>query len=466
MHGRKEAIALYYRCSLYCGPINIPSLINMEATDCRLPITGHSTLVILSVYLPSSKGFVRRDLRALLALGDAVILFGDFNYKIDFAKGTLTNVRTVVEESEREVPTSSGRRQFSPDILELIIAKNSALRLTSAYPTPDYIARARAFQREVKARVQEFRNEKRYIPIPPLKKPDNSVALDDVEIAECLADSLETQCSHTSPPHDIAHINLIEEEAIQKTSIEPKDDLPPVSLSEVQTLVKSLNTKKKAIDELGQWFRNWSIQVNPEKSAAIQFKYSKIRSQHIVDFDNPNLKLLNANIPWQRNYKYLEVALDKNLHFRDHIERVRKTAIFYTARLGAMRGRKTGFHSNALLRAAVDYEPPHPNNFIRRPRNVLNDPPDALTATDSDALLLVKETTLTASRGSSRRFWTACAYAIMLRSGVRTRFVVDVGCVGTVELRRMCYQQLQTPTATLRPAFVLHYTQVVNILDL
>ncbi|GBP94156.1 hypothetical protein EVAR_78207_1 [Eumeta japonica] len=38
-----------------------------------------------------------------------------------------------------------------------------------------------------------------------------------------------------------------------------------------------------------------------------------------------------------------------------------------------------GSHPNALLRAAVDYQPPHPPP-IRRPRNVLTDPPDALTA--------------------------------------------------------------------------------------
>ncbi|GBP71316.1 hypothetical protein EVAR_57700_1 [Eumeta japonica] len=39
-----------------------------------------------------------------------------------------------------------------------------------------------------------------------------------------------------------------------------------------------------------------------------------------------------------------------------------------------------GSYSNALLRAAVDYEPPPTTHFIRRPRNVLNDPPVALTA--------------------------------------------------------------------------------------
>ncbi|GBP12894.1 hypothetical protein EVAR_79244_1 [Eumeta japonica] len=50
---------------------------------------------------------------------------------------------------------------------------------------------------------------------PYTQKPDNSVAIDDAEIAECLADSIETQCSHASPPHDIAHISRIEEEVLQ-----------------------------------------------------------------------------------------------------------------------------------------------------------------------------------------------------------------------------------------------------------
>ncbi|GBP90877.1 hypothetical protein EVAR_78527_1 [Eumeta japonica] len=298
----------------------------------------------------------------------------------------------------------------------------------------------------------------------PTQKPDNSVAIDDAEIAECLAYSIETQCSHASPPHDIAHISRIEEEVLQKTSLEPKDDLAPVSLSEVQTLVKSLNTRKapgldgihkpgnhatscqlqtdqpperhscpqqvlrlveyvsealkpnnstvavffdvakafdgmsaltrqdvlseqeflkappsllcctprtqtiyrdrrrlasnsrysrtiprsftdvgigapdspsspqRAIDELGQWFRKWRIEVNPDKSAAIQFK----------DLELPTIS------------KYMK---DASKRFFDI----------------------AGSHPNALLRAAVDYQPPHPY-LIRRPRNVLTDPPDALTA--------------------------------------------------------------------------------------
>ncbi|GBP24336.1 hypothetical protein EVAR_9434_1 [Eumeta japonica] len=163
--------------------------------------------------------------------------------EIDHAIGALTNhVRTVVEKWERKVPASSDRRKYPPDILELIRTKNAALRRASAYPTLEYRTRARALQHEVKACVQEFRNEswsdlmeeirlshqgfwkitkalktEEYTPIPPLQRPNGSIALDDAVVAECIADSIETQCSHVSPPHDIARINSIEEEVLQKT---------------------------------------------------------------------------------------------------------------------------------------------------------------------------------------------------------------------------------------------------------
>ncbi|GBP80231.1 hypothetical protein EVAR_9717_1 [Eumeta japonica] len=83
------------------------------------------------------------------------------------------------------------------------------------------------------------------------------------------------------------------------------------------------------------------IKVNSDKSAAIQFKYNKRSSRQIVDLEIPHFKFLNEKIPWQLNYKYLGFTLDENLHFRDYIERVRETAIFYRGRLGAMLGRKS-----------------------------------------------------------------------------------------------------------------------------
>ncbi|GBP30801.1 Probable RNA-directed DNA polymerase from transposon BS [Eumeta japonica] len=77
----------------------------------------------------------------------------------------------------------------------------------------------------------------------PTQKPDNSVAIDDAEIAECLADSIETQCSHASL-RTTSLISVASRKRFSKNFLEPKDDLAPVSLSEVQTLVKSLNTRK------------------------------------------------------------------------------------------------------------------------------------------------------------------------------------------------------------------------------
>ncbi|GBP55576.1 Probable RNA-directed DNA polymerase from transposon BS [Eumeta japonica] len=195
----------------------------------------------------------------------------------------------------------------------------------------------------------------------------------------------------------------------------------------------------RAIDELGQWFRKWRIEVNPDKSAAIQFKYSKNRSKLVVDWNAPNLKMLNARIPWQRSYKYL-ARLGAMLGRKSKLSRRNKHTlykmcirtvmtyacpVFAHATLKALYRLQViqnkfcraatdghwcvrnsilhrdlelpafskymkdaskrffdiaGSHPNALLRAAVDYQPPPPTHFIRRPRNVLIDPPDALTA--------------------------------------------------------------------------------------
>ncbi|GBP86572.1 RNA-directed DNA polymerase from mobile element jockey [Eumeta japonica] len=44
-------------------------------------MTDHKTLVIVSIYLSPSKKLLRSDIETLLALRDAVNLFGDFNCK-------------------------------------------------------------------------------------------------------------------------------------------------------------------------------------------------------------------------------------------------------------------------------------------------------------------------------------------------------------------------------------------------
>ncbi|GBP10581.1 hypothetical protein EVAR_69948_1 [Eumeta japonica] len=83
-----------------------------------------------------------------------------------------------------------------------------------------------------------------YLPTPPWKKPDSSLAVDDQEKAKYIADNIELQCSHTLPPHDSQHITLIEEEVHHKTSLDPLDDLFPVSLHEFQKLLWESKAKK------------------------------------------------------------------------------------------------------------------------------------------------------------------------------------------------------------------------------
>ncbi|GBP34044.1 hypothetical protein EVAR_94057_1 [Eumeta japonica] len=83
-------------------------------------------------------------------------------------------------------------------------------------------------------------------PIPPLKRPDNTIDIDDAEIVECKADSTESQFSHASPPYDISHIHCIEKEVRHKASLEPKDDPFPFSVK-VQTLVKNFKSEQAQV---------------------------------------------------------------------------------------------------------------------------------------------------------------------------------------------------------------------------
>ncbi|GBP48356.1 RNA-directed DNA polymerase from mobile element jockey [Eumeta japonica] len=477
----KGGTAIYYNRALYCCPIDIPQLINIEASACKLSMTGHSILILVSIYLPPKKELLRSDLEALFALGDAVILVGDFNSKNSNWKCNYTNrngreMEAFAESLHFEIVTPLTPTHYPnninhrPDILdialmkgvalklscieplqwlnsdhrpvlmrlgsliadrqwsktalgqfrrtqikelprcqELIRDKNAALRRAGKYPTCENRSRARALQRKVKARMKEVRNEnssdlmseispshKAYwglakalktegaVPTPALKKPDKSIAFNDREKAECLADSIEHQCSENSP-YDLEHVRRVEEEVFQNRGnhatsplviAPPNHSCPQQALRLVEHISEGFKVKRKtvavffdvakafdrvwhagaqlalfaddtalyirsnsieniltrlqrAIDELTQWLRLWRIDINPDKSASIYFNYSAHKVQLPVPFDTPHLKILGKPIPWQHNYKYLGITIDKHLHFRDHIARVRKLATFY-----------------------------------------------------------------------------------------------------------------------------------------
>ncbi|GBP38301.1 Probable RNA-directed DNA polymerase from transposon BS [Eumeta japonica] len=80
---------------------------------------------------------------------------------------------------------------------------------------------------------------------------------------------------------------------------------------------------QKTIDELTRWFQTWTIEVNPEKSATIFFNYSSIKKKEVVPYNSPTFRINKSPIPWHHKYKYLGITLDKHLHFKDHIKRVR-----------------------------------------------------------------------------------------------------------------------------------------------
>ncbi|GBP61911.1 RNA-directed DNA polymerase from mobile element jockey [Eumeta japonica] len=98
---------------------------------------------------------------------------------------------------------------------------------------------------------------------------------------------------------------------------------------------------QKAIDELICWFQTWRIELNSEKSAVISFNYSKIKEKEVVPYKSPTFRICNSPISWHHKYKYLGITLDKNLHCKGHIKRVRKNIQSYPLRLSGMIGKNS-----------------------------------------------------------------------------------------------------------------------------
>ncbi|GBP02173.1 hypothetical protein EVAR_64397_1 [Eumeta japonica] len=108
----------------------------MAATGCLLQLQTAT----VSVYLPSPKKLLWRDLRVFLALGDAVILFGDFNCKSPGRRCPNTNhngdkLTQYEERLEFEIIVLSTSTYY-PDIainrsstLDIAPTKEAALNL-------------------------------------------------------------------------------------------------------------------------------------------------------------------------------------------------------------------------------------------------------------------------------------------------------------------------------------------------
>ncbi|GBP34200.1 RNA-directed DNA polymerase from mobile element jockey [Eumeta japonica] len=273
----KGGTALYYNRSLYCCPIDAPPLVNIEATACRLSMTGHGILILVSVYLPLRKKLIRSDLEALFALGDAVILFGDFNSKSTNWNCNYTNSNGRKMEAFAEdihfniIPPLSpthyhNNDNYRPDILDIALMKGVALKLscietlqclnsdhrpvlmrlddvdyaigaltshiTTEVENDTRVVPAKSDRKELpsdKSRpvikaywgLAKALKTEGAVPNPALKKPDKSIAFDNREKAEFLADSIVQQCTE-NPPYDSKHVRRVEEEVRQKVSLQTR----------------------------------------------------------------------------------------------------------------------------------------------------------------------------------------------------------------------------------------------------
>lgn len=390
----KGGTLIYYKRSLHCIPIDTPPLVNLEASCCRLAMTGHAPITIAACYHSGNKPLLRSDLEALLSLDSAVILAGDFNSKhvlwgcnatnvrgnlldslaeelnfdiippstptffpgdltkrpdiLDLAllKGIalqlrslevlheldsdhrpvltqlgpdptdrLTRTKTVVNwellgenlkaisspdldkipddivtpddislsidaltshlqtaigNSSKQVPAEDNRRWALPeDARELLRAKHAATRAYDWNRTEENRASLRYYERAVKNRIRELRNQQwesklseiepthqaywhlvrslksnSTSAMPPLSRPNLPPAFEDEEKAECLAVSLEQQCSPSLDQVDPVHLDTVTRVVEEKSSVPPTDTLEPVTASEVESIIRGFHARK------------------------------------------------------------------------------------------------------------------------------------------------------------------------------------------------------------------------------
>ncbi|CAG9103079.1 unnamed protein product [Plutella xylostella] len=384
---------IYYRSGLHVCCVNTPELVSLEASVCRLAMTGHPDLYIASCYQPSGKVIKTEDLKSLLDMGNNVILAGDFNSKhksfncrvnnpngyilfnfmdeymfdvvapmepthypfnpehqpdiLDIAllknislslnkleviheldsdhrpvilglgdanslfspTKTITNwdrlsqrlgsaspsdianlpsqinstveidtainalsghLQTVITDCTRRVPAMTPHRWRLPDDMKALLrAKHAATRAHDLFPSRENKDRLRSLHLKCKSRMKALRSERwdsllddirpthtafwrltralksdTVVDMPPLSKPDNSLAFDDDEKAECLALSLEAQCSPSEEHPDSTFIQVVDEEVGRRVSLPPVDSLDLVTVSEVKLVIKDLHCKK------------------------------------------------------------------------------------------------------------------------------------------------------------------------------------------------------------------------------
>ncbi|KAJ0176713.1 hypothetical protein K1T71_007892 [Dendrolimus kikuchii] len=181
-----------------------------------------------------------------------------------------SHLQSAVRNSSRQVPVEDDRHLCLPDEVRVLLReKRAASRAHDRYPTEDNRVRLRELEREVKLRIREVREQRwdrtlrdiepthqaywklaralksdTLTVIPALERADNTEAFDDEEKAECLAQSLELQCSPTTQNVDQSHLTEVDSEVERRSSLPAETTLDTVTVEEVQDLIKSLKPRK------------------------------------------------------------------------------------------------------------------------------------------------------------------------------------------------------------------------------
>lgn len=115
---------------------------------------------------------------------------------------------------------------------------------------------------------------------------------------------------------------------------------------------------QEATDELEDYFRQWRIEVNPEKSTALFMARRRLVPQGQVTMEG-------RPIPWRDDVKYLGVKLDKRLNFHAHVDYALSKGRMIAGHLNPILGRRSKMSiRNKLLiyktivRPAITYGSP------------------------------------------------------------------------------------------------------------
>ncbi|GBP34320.1 Probable RNA-directed DNA polymerase from transposon X-element [Eumeta japonica] len=232
--------------------------------------------------------------------------------EIDSAIVVLTNhVRTVVGNNTRTVPASSEHRNLSADVLELIRAKNAALRpagkrrnLPASYRSISLLScRDKLFEKILKTHLCDHLLGKGLMIDEQFGfRPIHSCPQQALRLVKYIMEVFRNKQKIVGVFFDVA-------KAFDRTYSSRFSRTIPRCISAIDLK----NQLQRASDAQGRWFLT-----------AVQFKYDNCRSRKIVDLDTPYLRIVKRK-----------------------------------------------------FRASCEAQLYH---LIRRPRNVLIDPPDALTA--------------------------------------------------------------------------------------